>query len=128
MGRAVEQLLDGCEIEVAGEPQHAEHVGARRLRAHQPGRRGLAAERVIDEAGDGGAVAGAGEAVAKAPVLQRVGGGAAAGVDVGEDLDGGLNAGGRDHDASLAVRGAKIKRDVRVSGTGPLESPEASAI
>ena len=68
----------------------------RRL-AHDPGRRGFAAQRVVDEAGDRGAVLRAGEAVRQAPVLQGLGGGPAAGLDIGENLDGGGEAGGGCH-------------------------------
>ena len=53
------------------------------------GARGAPAQRVVDQAGDRGAVARAGEAMREAPVLQRVGRRPAARSDIGENLDGG---------------------------------------
>ena len=74
--------------------------GARARIAHQPGRRTLAPQRVVDQAGDRGAVARAGEAARQAPVLERVDRRSAARLDVGEHFDGGGDAGGWGH-ASL---------------------------
>ena len=62
-----------------------------------------AAQRVEDEAGDRGAVTGAGEAMRQAPVLERIGGRAAARLDVGENLDGGGEARGRCHQADSGI-------------------------
>ena len=67
------------------------------LRAHQPGGGGFHTQRVPDDAGYGGAVLGAGETVALAPFAQGVGGGAAAGLDLGDDFDRGGDAGGGGH-------------------------------
>ena len=67
MARAVGELRDRVGIEAALALEHAEQDGARRRLAHEPGRRGAPAQRVIDQPGDGGAVAGAGEAMASAP-------------------------------------------------------------
>ena len=71
--------------------------GARRRLAHEPRRRAFAPQRVVNESGDRGAVARAGEAVRKAPVLHRIGRGPATGLDVGQNFDGGGDAGGGDH-------------------------------
>ena len=87
--RAIGELRDRLGIEAALARQHAEQHGARRLRAHDPGGGGLAAQRVVDEPRDRGAIARAGEAMRQAPVLQRLRGRAAARLDVGENLDGG---------------------------------------
>ena len=95
--RAARQRGDRIGVEPALEPQHAERHGARRVLAHDPGGRGLAAQRVVDEPRDRGAVARAGEAVRQAPILERIGGGAAARLDIGEDLDGGGKSRGRGH-------------------------------
>ena len=78
-----------------------------RVVAHEEGGRGLAAQRVVDEAGDRGAVARAGEAMRQAPVLERIGGGAAPRLDVGERLDGGGQAGGGGH-VPVRMRTAKM--------------------
>ena len=64
---------------------------------HEPASRGLPAERVVDEARDGGAVLRAGEAVGQAPVLEGVGRRPAAGLDIAQDLDGGGEARGGCH-------------------------------
>ena len=82
-------LRDRLGVEPALAPEHAEQRSRAAFVAHQIGARGPAAQRVVDEAGDRGAVAGAGEAVREAPVLERIGGGTALGLDVGEHLDGG---------------------------------------
>ena len=97
MAGAVAQPRDGVDLELALEPQHAEHQGARRLVAHQESRRGLAPKRVIDDARDGGAIARAGEAVRQAPVLERIGRGPALRLDLGEHLDGCGKAGAGGH-------------------------------
>ncbi|BAQ45288.1 conserved hypothetical protein [Methylobacterium aquaticum] len=94
---AGEQLGDRLGGEPALEPQRADQHGAGRVLAHDPGGGGAAAQRVVDERGDGGAVAGAGEAVGEAPILEGVGDRAAALGDVGQDLDGGGEAGARGH-------------------------------
>ena len=67
--------------------------------AHEPGRRGLAAQRVIDEAGNGGAIAGAGKAMREAPILERIGRRTPPRFDVGKNLDGGGKSGRRRHAA-----------------------------
>ncbi len=88
MATAVEEARDRVHIELALEPQHAERQGARPVGAHQASRRGLAAHHIVDEARDGGAIAGTGEAARQAPGLQRVGRRPALRLDLGEDLDG----------------------------------------
>ena len=108
---AGEQRRDRLEIEPARLLERADRLGARRRFAHQPGARRLAAQRVIDEAGNRRAVARAREPVRQAPILHRVGGGTAAGFDVGEDLDGGGNAGCGSHAPSCRKTRAKAKSD-----------------
>ncbi len=81
----------------AGEPQRAEQHGAGIVPAHHIARRGTPAQRVMHQAGNGGAVAGAGEAVVAAPVLQHVGGRPARGVNGGEDFNGSGKPRGRRH-------------------------------
>jgi hypothetical protein len=91
---AGEELRDRGRRQPLLQAQRADQHGAGRLIAHDPGRGGAAAERVVDEARDRGPVARAGEAVGEPPILERVGGRSAAGRDVGQDLDGGGAAGG----------------------------------
>ena len=54
------------------EQQRAETQGARRVGIEQPAGRALPAQRVVDDVADRGAVAGAGEAMRQAPILQRI--------------------------------------------------------
>ena len=77
--------------------QHAEQHRARRVGAHDPGGRRLAAQRVVDQPRDRRAVARAREAVREAPILEALRGRAAARLDIGEDLDGGGEACGGRH-------------------------------
>ena len=72
--------------------QHPEQHRARRVGAHDPGGRCLAAQRVVDEARDRGAVARAGEAMRQAPILQRLRGRTPPRLDVGEHFDRGGKA------------------------------------
>ena len=58
---------------------------------------GAVAQGVVDEAGNGGSIARSGKAVGKTPVLERVGGGAAPLLDIGQDLDGGRKPRRRGH-------------------------------
>ena len=94
---AREQRRYGLDVEAAGLPQRAEDFRAGRGFAHDPGGGAFLSQSVIDEARDGGAVAGAGEAMRKTPVLHGVGGGTAAGADVGENFDGCGGARGGGH-------------------------------
>ena len=94
---AAEQRRDFRFVEVAQLLERADGDGARARLAHQPGGRTLAAQRVVDEAGDRGAVARAGEAARQAPILERVDRRPAARLDVGEHFDGGGDAGGWGH-------------------------------
>ena len=94
---AREQRRNGLDVEAARLPQRAKDFRARRRLAHDPGGRAFLPQRVIDEARDRGAVAGAGEAMREAPVLHRIGRRAAPGVDVGQNFDRGGGAGGGDH-------------------------------
>jgi hypothetical protein len=76
------------------EPQGADQDRAGRVRTHDPGGGRPAAQGVVDEARDSSPVAGSGEAVREAPILESVGGRPAASVNVGQNLDGGGAAGG----------------------------------
>jgi hypothetical protein len=96
--RAVEQRGDARLGQPALQAQHADEDRAAGLPAHDPGGGGPAPQAVIDEARDRRAVAGAGEAVGEAPILQGIGGRAAARGDVVQDLDGGGEAGGGGQD------------------------------
>ena len=77
--------------------QHAEHEGPRRLLAERMGGGRPAPQGVIDQRGDGGTVLRAGEAAGQPPILQGVRGGPAALDQIGQDLDGGADAGGGRH-------------------------------
>ena len=93
MAFAGEQRRNSIDVEAAGLAQRAEHFGAGACFAHDPGGRAFLAQRVIDEARNRRAVAGAGEAVCEAPVLHRVGRRAATRLDVGQHFDRGGDAG-----------------------------------
>ena len=97
--RTVGEPRDRFQVEAAFAPESTEHHRTRRLRAHQEGAGRAPAQRVVDETGDGRAVARAGEPVREAPRLERIGGGPALGLDRGDDLDGGGQAGGGCHAA-----------------------------
>ena len=101
---AVGQVRDRAEVELAFQPQHAEQRRARRALAHDEGRRRLAAQRVVEQPGNGGAVAGTGEAMREPPVLERVGGRPPPRFDVGQHLDGGGDARSRRHRAAPCGR------------------------
>ena len=105
---AVAQRRNRLDIEVAFARQHPEQHRARRFGAHDPGRRRLAAQRVIDEARNGGAIPRAGEAMREAPVLQRLRGGAAARLDIGKDFDRGREPCARGHGSASRMRIMKM--------------------
>jgi hypothetical protein len=65
--------------------------------AHECGMRGAAAEGVVDEVADGGPIPCSGEAVVKPPGLERLGHGALAGLDIGQDFDRGGQAARQAH-------------------------------
>src|SRR5271165_4691983 len=94
---ARKQRRNGRDVEAAGLAQRAENLGARRRLAHDPGGRAFPSERVINEARDRSAVAGAGEAMRKAPVLHRVGRRPTPDLDVGKNFDCGGGARGGSH-------------------------------
>ena len=79
------------------EQQRAECQRARRVAVEQPARRALRRKRVIDDVADRGAVAGAGETVRQAPILQRLRHRPVAAFDVVEDLDGGRQPAAEPH-------------------------------
>ncbi len=84
---AVELGVQSFGQHAVDQKQRAEAESARRVRIEQPGRRPLSAQGVVDDVADGGAVAGAGEAVRQAPILQRVGDRAVSPLDVLQHLD-----------------------------------------
>ncbi len=105
---AIGKLRDRGDIELALEPQHAEQHRARGVLAHHERRRGLAAQRVVEQSRDRGAVAGTGEPVREPPVLERVGRRPPPRLDIGEHLDRGGEPSGRRHrTASCRGRGAR---------------------
>ena len=101
---AVGQARDRVEVKLALQPQHAEQRRARRALAHHEGRRRLAAQRVVQQPGNGGAVAGTGEAMRKTPILEGVGSRPPPRFDIGKHLDGGGDARGRRHRAASCGR------------------------
>src|SRR5262249_23998886 len=99
---------DRIAIELALEPQHAEDGRARTLFAHDVGARGPPGQRIVTEARARRAVGGAGEAVHQAPVLERIGRRPPAPFDIGDDLDGGGEAGAGRHQIPSRMRTMKI--------------------
>ena len=97
MALAGEQRGNSISVEAARLPERAEHFGSGACIAHDPGGRAFPAQRVIDEARNRRAVAGAGEAMRQAPVLHRVGRRAATRLDVREHFDRGGDARGGGH-------------------------------
>ncbi len=69
---AVERRVQPLRRLVPFEQQRTEAQGARRVGIEQPAGRAFPAQRVVDDVADRGAVAGTGEAVGQAPVLQRI--------------------------------------------------------
>ncbi len=88
VARAVAQRRDRRDIEPALAMQHADQHRARARLAHEPGGRRFAAQRVVDQAGNRGAVAGAGKAMRQAPILERIGRRPPPRFDIGKNLDG----------------------------------------
>ena len=88
MARAVAQARDRLHVELALQPQHAEHQIARLIPAHEgnpPKPCGGARHR--GQARDGGAIAGAGELLRQAPRLEGVVGRPPLRLDLAEHLD-----------------------------------------
>ena len=105
MARAVGKPRHRIGIEAALAHQHAERHAARAVVAHDEGRGCLPPECVVDQAGDGGPVAGAGEAVRQAPILQRIGRRTTPRADVGENFDGCREACAGGHEGSRIMAG-----------------------
>ncbi|MHC2726980.1 hypothetical protein ACVIEO_000489 [Rhizobium leguminosarum] len=87
----------------------AEHDGMGNRRGtiviHQPGMGKPHAQCVIDDVADRRTIAGAGEAVREAPVLQRVGDGPLAGIDVREHRNRPFEAAAQTHSHVSCCRG-----------------------
>ena len=97
MALAVEQSCDFGAGKAAQLLQRADHAGPRARIAHDPGRGRLAAQRIVEKAGDGGAILGAGETMGDPPVLDGFGGRPALFLDVGKDFYGGGDTRGGNH-------------------------------
>ncbi len=98
---AVAQRRDGRNVEAALEPQHAEHAPARGIVVEQEGAGGAPAQHVEHQPRHRRAVAGPGETMRRAPVLEGIGGGHALCVDSGQDVDGRGQSGGGGHVGSV---------------------------
>ena len=94
------QRRDLRDIVAAFAMQHADDHCARGRFADEPCRRRLAAQRVVEEPGDSGAVGRTGKAVRQPPILERVSRRPPARFDLGKDLDRGGKAGGRRHEGA----------------------------
>ena len=99
MALAGEQRADGVDVVTARLAQRAKHDRARRLLAHDIGRRGALPERVVNKRGDGGAILRTRETMRHPPFLERVRRGATGLVDLSQYFDGGGNLGGGGHEA-----------------------------
>ena len=97
MALAVTQTRDLLHLVLALQPQHAEHQRTRGIDTQQKSRGRLAAKRIVDDARDGGTIAGAGKATRQPPGFERLGGGPALRFNVGEHFNGGGKASGRRH-------------------------------
>ena len=75
----------------------AQHQGTRRILAHCEGVARPAAQRVVDQIADGGAIARPGEAIVETPALERLGHRPMPPVDVVEHLDGRRQPAGQPH-------------------------------
>ncbi len=69
------------------EDRDAEREMPGRVAAHPPCQRRALAQRVVDDVADRRAIAGSGEAVRQAPILQRFGGRPMANFKIGENFD-----------------------------------------
>ena len=92
MADAAEMRLDFLDRQSARQGEGADHFRARRLRLHEPAGGGAAAQDVEHQRGDAGAVLRSGETMGEAPILERIGGGPAAGFEIFENFDRGGDA------------------------------------
>ena len=106
--RAVCQFGNRVGVEPAFALEHAEQNRARRFRAHQECARSPASQRVINQTGDTGAVAGTGEAMRQTPGLERVAGRTAVGLKRLKDFNGGGKFCGGGHDKPNNISTAKM--------------------
>ena len=115
---AIGKPADGVRPHAALELEGAEQDRARRRLVHQPGRRLTPPQRIEHEAADGGAVAGAGEAVRQPPILEGIRRRTAARLDIGEHIDRGRKTGSRRHYKASSMRTAKPSH-MNASTTSP---------
>ncbi|RWV77504.1 hypothetical protein GW17_00061653, partial [Ensete ventricosum] len=87
MALAAAKRRDRIGQKAAHFAQAAEHDGARRLGAHDPGRRSAAAQGIKDQRRQRRAVLRAGKAMRKAPILQRIGGRTMPRLDIVQNFD-----------------------------------------
>ena len=106
-------------VEAALALEHAEQNRARRVGAHQKSARRTPAQRVVNEAGDGRAVARAGEAMRQTPALERVGRRAALALKISENFDGGGEPRGRRHGRPSRMRIMKMTH-MAISTNAPM--------
>ncbi len=90
--------VDRLAVHAGAEHQRADGERARLLRIEQPGGGAPAAQGVVDDIADRRPIAGAGEAMRQAPILQRIGGRTMPPEDVVDDLDGSSQPSAKAHD------------------------------
>ena len=105
---AVAQRGDGIDIQAALELQHAQNARARPIVVHDPCARGAPAQHIPDQAGDRGAIAGAGIAMRGAPLLERLRRRDALGIDGLDQFDGRGKPGSGSH-SKLSLREQRIR-------------------
>src|SRR5262249_48615878 len=93
---------------LALDPQHAEHESAWRPLPHDMGARCAPAQRVKDKTSDRRTVTRPCKPMGEPPILERVSHGTAPRFDIGHDLDGGGETGGRRHPSPSRMRTAKM--------------------
>ena len=108
IARPVGERRDGIGLETTLALEHAESDRTGAGVAHEPRRRGLAAQRVVYEPGDRRAIPRPGETVREAPILERIGRGPPTLLDVAENLDRCGQAGGGGHPSPSRMRNAKM--------------------
>ena len=95
--RAAAQRRNLLDIETALAMQHADEHRARAGPTHQPRRRRFAAQCIVDQPGNRGAIRRAGEPMRETPILERVGSRTSPRFEVGNHLDRSRKTSGRRH-------------------------------